>query len=316
MAREIQLVAVQMGLSLDDYWSRKAFQEKIGKTVDAVKQAIDPSVPTLVAYPEDVGLMLVLQGLNDELSHVTTVAEAIARATRTLFLPALGRRIVHRLSWVPALFLTRHRLIAETYFDVFSNAARTLGAYLVAGSVVLPKYRVDQGRVLWDQKPLDPQVYNTAYVFDPSGQVVGEQRKVYLIDLEMRAALDLAAGTIDELTVVETPLGKLGVAICLDSFQDDVAHRLKGLGAQILVQPSANPAPWTSEQQVEWLESAYRRTHLEKLFAYAVNPMMTGSLWDLGFFGQSSIVGQDGVLRQAATADGEEILVVRTRGVA
>ena len=307
-AGEIQLVAVQMRLSLDDYWSREAFERKIESLVAGVRRAVDPSLPALVAFPEDVGLMLVVQGFKAQLGNAATVGEAIARATRALFWQAVRRRALHRLSWVPALYLSRHRTIAQTYVEVFAEAARSLGAYVAAGSAVLPRYRVKGGRVQWNQ-PLGSRVYNTAYLFDPGGRVIGVQRKVHLIDLEMKKALDLAAGELGELTVVDTALGRVGVAICLDCFQDDVAESLARGGTQVLVQPSANPAPWTAEEKAGWQESAFRRTCVQKLFAYAVNPMMTGRIFDIEFYGQSTIVGQGGVLREASTADGEEILV-------
>src|SRR5690606_6076339 len=110
-----------------------------------------------------------------------------------------------------------------------------------------------------------------------------------------------------------TDLGPVGVAICLDCFHDDVAASLARGGAKILVQPSANPAPWTKEQEVEWQESAYRRAFVQKLFPYAVNPMMTGRVMDGECFGRSSIVGQGGDLSRPPAPDAEEICVVKAR---
>src|SRR5690606_29543592 len=61
-APEVQLVAVQMSLDLNDYWTREAFERKIREQMDAVAAATDPNLPTLVVFPEDVGLLLVVQG--------------------------------------------------------------------------------------------------------------------------------------------------------------------------------------------------------------------------------------------------------------
>ena len=102
---------------------------------------IDPGLPTLVAFPEDVGLMLVLAGMHRRLLGVR-ISRRHQRAVRALFVPRSLRRWRHRLDWVPALFLTRHAQIASIYFDVFSRAAKEYGVYLVGGSVVLPPYRL------------------------------------------------------------------------------------------------------------------------------------------------------------------------------
>ena len=180
---------------------------------------------------------------------------------------------------MPALFLTRHAQIASTYFDVFSTAAKEYGVYLVAGSVVLPPYRLIEGRVRWEQGPLEARLYNTSYLFGPDGLVLGKQTKVHLIDLEQEAALHLDRGETEAISVIETPLGRIGMAICIDSFQEDVADALERGRTDILVQPSANPGPRSPEQQLDWLNSSYKRTVVEGRFAYGVNPMMTGAIW-------------------------------------
>ncbi len=328
---EVQLVTVQMTLRLDDYWTREAFARRIQGLMDQVAARIDRRLPTVVAFPEDVGLMLAVQGLQKDLAGVTRIAQAIETATKRFFLPVAWTRLVSGLSWVPALYLYRHAIIAQTYFEVFSEMADRYDVYLVAGSVVLPPYAIRDGRADWRQGPLEKRVYNTAYLFGPDGKIIGKQTKVHLIDLEQQAALDLAHGWLDDLQVYDTPAGRIGIAICLDAFQDDVVSALAQQGAQILVQPSANPGPWSPVQQADWLNSSYRRTYQQGLFAYALNPMLNGPLWDIAFFGQSSIVARaptllpgprqqlgyealapaDGFIAVASSDRAEEILVAR-----
>lgn len=289
----VQLVAVQMTFNLDDYWSRDAFEAKIRSLMEIVADRIDPELPTLVVFPEDVGLMLVAQGMQSRLQGVASIAEAIEAAVRAHIVPLAITRLWRGLSWVPALFLLKHQTIAETYFDVFSTVAREYGVYLVAGSAVLPPYRIEDGVAQWRSGPLEHRVYNTSYLFGPDGKIIGSQQKVYLIELEREAALDLSSGSLESLEVFDTPVGRVGIAICLDAFQDDVIERLAAQGAQILVQPSANPGPWTPEQQVDWMRSSHQKTYDEKRFEYAVNPMMNGPLWEIAFYGQSSIVARN-----------------------
>src|SRR5690606_22830742 len=87
---------------------------------------------------------------------------------------------------------------------------------------------------------------------------------------------------------------------------------------------SANPAPWDEWQQGDWLRGSHRQTAADGRFVYAVNPMLTGPLWDIAFFGQSAIFARgapdgglgyldlgpmDGLVRVAASAADEEVLV-------
>lgn len=299
----IRLVAVQMTLDLRDYFSREAFEAKINSLMEKAAAMSDPRLPALVVFPEDVGLMLVLAGMEKELRQVQTIAEGVQKAVRLWLWPALYHR-ARGFEWVPALFFTRRREIASVYFDVFSNAAKRHGVYLVAGSVVLPPFPVEDGVVCWWRRPLARRLHNTSFLFGPDGRVIGKQDKVHLIELEQDQALHLDPGSLESLRVFETELGRIGIAICLDCFQDAVVEALERQKAEILVQPSANPGPWSGEQQLDWLNSAYRRVAVERRFRYGVNPMMNGRIWELEFYGQSAIVGQGSDTRLGYAAVG------------
>lgn len=321
---QIQLVAVQMTLDMNDFWSPEAFEAAIRERMVAVTAATDPDLPTLVVFPEDVGLLLVLQGMESRLSGISSIEEAISAAVQSQVVGLAWTRLIRWKSWVPALFLNRNRQIAETYFGVFSEVARDHGVYVVGGSVVLPPYRIQDGVVQWQRGPERHDVRNTSYLFGPDGSVLGKQDKVELIELELDGALNLNAGRIEDLTVIDTPLGRIGLAICLDAFSDEITQALVDQGAQILVQPSANPGPWNDWQQEDWLRSSHRMVAAESRFSYAVNPMLNGPLWEIDFYGQSGIVAAgapdaglgyadtgpaDGFIRVAESADSEELLV-------
>lgn len=321
---QVQLVAVQMTLELDDFWSREAFEASVRQRMDDVAAATDPDLPTLVVFPEDVGLLLVLQGMESRLSGIDSIEEAISTAVQSHVVALSWTRLIRWKSWVPALFLNKNRLIADTYFGVFSDVAREYGVYVVGGSVVLPPYRIEAGVVQWERGPSSHEVFNTSYLFGPDGLVVGKQDKIDLIELELDGALNLNSGSIADLQVFDTPVGKIGLAICLDAFSEEITQALVDQGAQILVQPSANPAPWDTWQQDAWLRSSHEMVTANRRFSYAVNPMLNGPLWDIDFYGQSSIVALDapdsglgysdlgpapGFITVAETHDAEELLV-------
>src|SRR5690554_1095817 len=170
--RPMQLVAVQMRLDTADYFTAEAFAAKIDSLMQRVAKQLDRDVPTLVAFPEDVGMMLILQGLQRDLRGVLGIEQAIRIATRRFLGPLAWLRLRHKLSWVPALFLHRHETIASTYFQVFSWAAKDYGVWLVAGSVIVPPYAMEHGEVRWQDGYLAPRVHNSSFLFGPSGEVI------------------------------------------------------------------------------------------------------------------------------------------------
>lgn len=321
---QVQLVAVQMDLNIENFWSHEAFEANIRSHMDTVAAQIDPDLDTLVVFPEDVGLLLVVAGMEDKLSGITSIEEAIGTAVQSNVVPLAWTRLIRWKDWVPALFLHRNKIIAEAYFETFSKMAREYEVTIIAGSVILPPYRMTDGVVQWWAGPTEYNVYNTSYVFDQYGRVVGKQDKIDLIELEREAALNLTPGAFENLSVIETPVGTIGIAICLDAFSDEITERLAALGADILVQPSANPGPWNEWQQTDWLRSNQLMVGEHQRFLYGINPMLTGPLWDIEFFGQSSIAastqrGADlgysdlstapGFVAVAANASDAEVLV-------
>ena len=118
---------------------------------------------------------------------------------------------------------------------------------------------------------------------------------------------------------------KVGLAICLDGFHHHYLSRLDALGCDIVVQPSANFAPWDRSWPADpnategeaWLRYGLRqgvqgRSHL----AYGVNPMLVCDFAGLRAEGCSSIVAnQDfhaNTLLQLAPSPREEC-VLRAR---
>jgi hypothetical protein len=54
-----QLVEVQMKLAINDFYSQENFETKISNLMENVANEANPELPTLVVFPEDVGLMLI-----------------------------------------------------------------------------------------------------------------------------------------------------------------------------------------------------------------------------------------------------------------
>jgi predicted amidohydrolase len=91
------------------------------------------------------------------------------------------------------------------------------------------------------------RVHNTALVVDPQGTIAALYRKVHLFDVsladgsEYRESKVVEAG--GELSVVDTPAGRLGLSFCYDVRFPELYRGLVDRGATILAVPAAFTVP-------------------------------------------------------------------------
>lgn len=111
-----------------------------------------------------------------------------------------------------------------------SDLARKFDVYLVAGTIP----------VLADDK----RVYSRTYLFDCAGKVLGEYDKLHLFDVdvsdgtkEYRESDAFCPG--EKISVIDTPFGKLGLAICYDLRFPDLFRAMRLAGAEIIALPAA-----------------------------------------------------------------------------
>ena len=123
-------------------------------------------------------------------------------------------------------------------WQALSAAARDNGLWLVGGSV---------------PELAEGKIYNTSYIFDPKGNEVARHRKVHLFDIDVpggqrfKESDTLAPG--DQITLVDTPWGKIGVAICFDIRFAEFFRVMGDAGAVLIAIPAAfnmttGPAHW------------------------------------------------------------------------
>ena len=121
-----------------------------------------------------------------------------------------------------------------------SKLAAKHGVYLFGGTI---SELDEEGRV-----------YNTCYVFDRQGQIIGKHRKKHLFDVNIEGRMAFRESDVlspgDKLTVVETEFGTIAVAVCFDiRFATDFAVLTKEMGARAFIIPAAfnmttGPAHW------------------------------------------------------------------------
>ncbi|MBP3700580.1 MAG: carbon-nitrogen hydrolase family protein [Lachnospiraceae bacterium] len=176
-----------------------------------------------------------------------------------------------------------------------SSMARENGVTLVGGSIP-------------ERSAGGDQIYNTSYIFGPHGQLLGRHRKVHLFDVDVPGGIrfkesdTLTAG--DSITVVDTPVGRIGVAICFDIRFAEMFRAMACAGAQILCVPAAfnmttGPAHW---------ELSFRMRAVDNQCFVAGCSPARDEKGSYVAYGHSIVTGPWGNV--VAQADGQEQVVV------
>jgi predicted amidohydrolase len=109
-----------------------------------------------------------------------------------------------------------------------SELARGEGVYLIGGSI--PEVEGDK-------------LYNTAFVFNPKGEVIAKNRKTHLFDIDIPGVASFKESDTftpgDGPTVFDTPeYGKIGLAICFDLRFAEMFSSMKEQGANLIFLPT------------------------------------------------------------------------------
>lgn len=309
-----RVFAVQPRITPDTYATYEAFRAHLRGLVDReVAPCLATGRPNVIVFPEYVGLAAGFIG--------SRAAEARTKPGATAAFLALSQPYKQAIDYytdeLGTLGLAQGLLLALTdtlwraFAETMSEIATTTGATVIASTLASGSVdkSSDPAAVAALSDPdlpdstyvyvaADAAIYNAAYVFEPSGEIVARARKPYLVELE-EGQLSLTYGALSELAPIAIGDLSVGVVTSKDAWMPDVVGRLASLGANVLVQPEAFEG-WTTEQQPgDWLPDVFRQsswaaTQKEGGVRYAFVPHLTGNLFDLAFDGQSAVIA-DGV---------------------
>jgi hypothetical protein len=223
----------------------------------------------------------------------------------------------------------------RSFYETFRDLAVTHGVYLAASADIAPARRVESAAepamvaLLRDpDEPDRPYAYeavspfpvNTTFVFAPDGSLLvpdgqggtvrapadtggvlrGSTDKAYLTPLEQpppgaAAGLSLGFGSVRDMEVVDTPVGRLAIVISKDAWMVDVNDRFEAKGATVYVQPEAFDS-WAFTTD-EWSPDVFKEGGFAAVQRQAgtvanVSASMTGNLFEITFDGQSAIIGR------------------------
>jgi predicted amidohydrolase len=156
-------------------------------------------------------------------------------------------------------------------------------------------------------------VFNTTCLIGPEG-ILYKYRKVNTwIPFEVHASPHDVPGYEEPLfPVADTPIGKLGCAICYDWIFPEALRQLAANGAEVLIRVSAYMDPWGATEPMDWWTVVNRCRALENTaFVVAANQGAALRRYPpYSWPGGSRVVDYDGrILAQASSGPGERIVV-------
>lgn len=172
-----------------------------------------------------------------------------------------------------------------------SSTAKEYGVYLVAGSIP-EKY--------------DGKICNSSFIFK-DGLVLDVHRKLHLFDVDIPGKIFFKESEIvkagNKITVVDTPVVKMGVAICYDMRFPELFRIMTLEGSEIVVVPGAFN---TTTGPAHWETTIRARAIDNQIYMVAASPARNEDL-SYTAYGHSMVVDPWGKII-AEAGEGEEII--------
>lgn len=178
--------------------------------------------------------------------------------------------------------------------ESLSRWAKEEGLWLVGGSV--PERE-------------DERLYNTCFVFDNTGRQVARHRKIHLFDLDAPGLRFRESDTFtpgNEVTVFDTPWGKMGAAVCFDVRFPELFRAMANRGARLIFLPAQFNM---TTGPVHWEMSLRARAVDNELFIAAASAARYEG-FSYECWGHSAIVDPWGTPIASADA-GEQLLLAK-----
>ncbi len=174
--------------------------------------------------------------------------------------------------------------MSPIYFQVLGELARKAGIYIGGGSLFLFK---------------QDRLFNTAYLFDPEGEIILAQSKMNLVPQERDWGVETGSG----LEVVEIAGGwRIAMPVCMDATYFEIFRLAGAEGAHLALVPIADLNADYSEHMA--LRGIWGRVQEEPV--YGVKSALVGEFFGFKFTGKAGVYGpgeitpdKEGVLDEA-----------------
>ena len=280
----LRIAAVQLEIQRSDLRSFSAFRSHI----EALMMRSIAFKPDLIVFPEYTSVFLALIPYYPVIRASKSAVEGITRIAAQDPL----------IEGFRDLFLFNSGLVERAMEEIFAALARQYKVAILAGTYFA-----------WSEKGREVRLVNRAVVFNQEGKIAYIQDKVYLTPFEEQL-LGISPGMIQEAAPVVLNGYRIGITICRDTFFRTWVEVHSG--SDLWIDIKANGTAFTGEEQERFLRAVPARI-AEGDVPFGLTVCLTGSLLDLLWEGESSLVGKDRdrgfrFVEKATSASEEEIL--------
>jgi predicted amidohydrolase len=225
------LLGIEPYVVPEDYSSVKNLQGKLDGYLSVANEQGWINRRTVVLWPEYIGTWLFVSG-ETPAPTLQGVIENIAKAHQKEFNSYYATAKEQNKVYA-ALLRTKAKAMAASYQSVFSRLSRKYAVTTIAGSIALPSPQFLGGKLVMD---VNGPLYNVSMVFDRKGRPYPDiVYKAYPTASELPYTTSAPVGN---LPAYETPVGRLGILICADSWYPQAYARMKALKVGLIAVPS------------------------------------------------------------------------------
>ena len=319
------LVGIQPFMHPLDYSSTQTYCAKLAGYLEAAQEEGWLTPKTVIVFPEYLGAWLVVAGEKRAVHQADSVTQAMKTLilthlfsfTRVLLTAKVRPRPADAIK--DSLFRLKAARMAEIYQSVFSRLAREYKVTIVAGSIILPSPQILEGTLTAGEGAL----MNVSMVFKPDGTAHDKlARKAFPIEDELPF---IAAASVSEAPIFETPAGRLAVLVCADSWYPSAYKSVQVKEPDLIVVPTYlatdhnwdklwdgyNGAPPPHDvdpadvglltEGEAWQKYALPGRMGDTGANYGMNVFLRGKLWDLGSDGRTLVVRDNNLAKASHT---------------
>jgi predicted amidohydrolase len=135
-------------------------------------------------------------------------------------------------------------------------------------------------------------LHDSAILVGRDGQILLKHRKINILTELMHPPY--APGSLDEIRAVDTPIGRVGMLICADTFKDEIIDAAAARKPELLIVPygwaaDTNEWPDHGKQLAAWVAHTARRAGCPVIGTDLVGSISTGP-WKGKTYGGQSVV--------------------------
>lgn len=171
--------------------------------------------------------------------------------------------------------------------DPAEDAIRQAEKYVAEGGAEIDAYLFPEGYLKSDRLPELQEIarkaskwifsgmedgrvpghkFETGVIINPAGEIVGEHKKTSITKYEVEHGTERG----NSIQVIDTPLGKIGFAICFEIHFPEIARVLTLAGVEIILNPIGT-GMWHEHQFQVWNSIARARSSENNVFVCGVS---------------------------------------------